>query len=214
MRIEQIRQEEQSKIRLSTARDFHDELGHNLTRISLLSQNIKSGNKDLSKELLTKLDQISANAEQLYNGARDFIWAFDPRNDSLAETAIHLKDFGDDLFGNTEIDFQVEGLENISNKTFLSMNLRRNISLLFKEAMNNTLKHAHARNTFLIFEQKDRFLKITFRDDGQGFEKDEDNYHLGLQNMKMRAEKLNGQLSIQNNQGTMVELQLQIPQTR
>lgn len=101
--IERIKNEERDKVRKKTAADFHDELGHRLTRISILAELIKRKIPESINSIEPLLNKISENSAQLYSGTKDFIWSIDPQNDSLYDLIIRLKDFGDDIFTNTDV---------------------------------------------------------------------------------------------------------------
>jgi signal transduction histidine kinase len=214
LEIERIREEEQTNIRSKTARDFHDEMGHRLTRISMLTQLIKRKNKTDDKEFRYLLDQISENANNLYLGARDFIWAIDPRNDSLYEMAVRLKDFGDEIFDSTASDFRVQGLDESLQQINLSMELRRQVPLIFKEGMTNILKHAAAKNVMLTFDKHENECEIILTDDGKGFNLQYSSKGYGLQNMHTRAEKINMQLKISSQLGRGTQLSCSVKFTQ
>ncbi|KAA3615121.1 MAG: hypothetical protein D8M58_22060 [Calditrichaeota bacterium] len=196
LEIEHIREEEQTRIRIKTARDFHDEMGHRLTRISMLTELISRKENKYSKEFKYLLSQISDNANNLYLGARDFIWAIDPRNDSFYEMAIRMKDFGDELYDSTGIDFRVKGIITSLEIVNMSMDLRRQIPLIFKEGMTNILKHAQAKNVQLQFDLQDSKCSVILKDDGVGFDMERASSGLGLQNIQDRAKKIGALISI------------------
>lgn len=168
VKVEQMRQIE--RVRKKAAADFHDELGHKLTKISLFSELIRRSYDSVSPENLDYLNRISDISGNLYNGMRDFLWTLDPSKDSLYEVMIRLKDFGDEFFDKTGISFQVQGISRKSlGDISLTMDWKRHIILMFKEAMNNILKHSDCRNVMLDVSLEDNFLRIVLRDDGIGF---------------------------------------------
>src|SRR5690606_28132143 len=106
--MERIRQREQEAVRKEIARDFHDEMGNQLTRIinyiSLLKLNGSAngngngyinGHGKSSSDLYTKVED---SAKYLYSGTRDFIWSIDPVNDELSKLFLYVRDFGEKLF--------------------------------------------------------------------------------------------------------------------
>jgi ligand-binding sensor domain-containing protein/signal transduction histidine kinase len=212
--LETIHRQAEESVRRKTARDFHDEMGHRLTRISMLCELIKRKRIAQNPELTKLLELITENSNQLFSGTRDFIWAIDPKNDSLYEVAIRLKDFGDELFDNTEIDFQVEGISDNLESIRFSMDWRRHIPLIFKEGMNNILKHSNCKIASLEFKVNDEEIYITLKDDGIGFDWDEISLGSGLSNMKLRSKKINGFVKITSNidEGTSIQLRTNIPQ--
>jgi glucose-6-phosphate-specific signal transduction histidine kinase len=91
-----LRNEEQSKIRLRTAEDFHDEIGNKLTRINVLT-NVLRSKINPGDDVGRLLTQIEENTNMLYGGTRDILWSLKPSNDSLFEILMRIKEFGTEL---------------------------------------------------------------------------------------------------------------------
>ena len=204
--IIRIREEESERVRKKTAIDFHDELGHRLTRISLLTEIIKRKIGFSFSDLRPLLDQISENSAKLYDGTKDFIWAIDPQKDSLYELVVRLKDFGDEIFGSTEINFNVEGISDELQKATLDMDLKRHLMLIFKEGMNNSLKHSNGTKVTLSSNLKEDEFELVLEDDGKGFKPTENFKGNGLKNMKQRATNLNADIQIDSKPGNGTKL--------
>jgi ligand-binding sensor domain-containing protein/signal transduction histidine kinase len=201
VRIEKIREEEAEKVRRKTAIDFHDELGHRLTRISLLTELIKRNIGNAFSEITTLLNQISDNSTQLYTGTQDFIWAIDPKQETLYELMLRLKDFGDDLYGLTDIKFEVNGLDENLQAAKLDVDWKRHLALIFKEGMNNSLKHSKGEKVQLDSHLVGDEIEIVLSDNGKGFAEDPKSKGNGLKNMRDRAEKLASSIFIDSNPG-------------
>ena len=214
LEIEKIREEESEKLRRKTAADFHDELGHRLTRISLLSEIIKRKIGNTSAELTDLLNKISSNSIGLYEGTKDFIWAIDPHKDSLYELLIRLKDFGDELFGDSDILFEVNGIDESLKTKLLTMDWKRHLALIFKEGMNNSLKHGRIRKISINSKVNADNIELTLSDDGRGFEPGITDKGSGLKNMKKRAEKLFAELEVKSapGSGTSIYFKGKIPE--
>ncbi|MEO8398600.1 MAG: two-component regulator propeller domain-containing protein [Ignavibacteriaceae bacterium] len=200
--IEKIKLEERDKVRRKTAIDFHDEVGHRLTRISMLAELIKRRLPDSLNIIEPLLNKISENSFQLYTGTKDFIWSIDPKNDSLYELIVRLKDFGDEIFNNSEVQFEVSGISDDLKNQMLPLDFRRHLSLIFKEAMNNSLKHSNGNKLMLSTKIKDEELEISIEDNGEGFSIIQESKGNGLNNMIKRSEKIQGVLNIDSRIGT------------
>lgn len=204
--LEEIKKQEKSKIRKQTAEDFHDDIGNKLTRISVLSELLdKKTSTDLveQKELIRL---IKDNAALLYAGTKDILWALNPKSDNLFEILMHIRDFGIDLFQHTGVNFKMEGaLENYQTIQ-LSMEFNRNISLIFKELLNNILKHAQAKNVVItVVKSPQNTIEILVIDDGIGYdEKKIINGH-GINNIQIRCKRIKCGFKISSfaNNGTI-----------
>jgi signal transduction histidine kinase len=209
---ERIRVKEQESLRKEIARDFHDEMGNQLTRIinyiSLLKLNGQSGYSH--EELYGK---VETSAKYLYNGTRDFIWSIDPVNDELCKLFIHIRDFGEKLFEEKGIQFRA--FNDIKEKLKLPYGFSREANLIFKEAMTNAFKYSDAKNVTLSLLKRDEDFEIIFEDDGKGFYIGDIENSNGLKNIRERADKINAILSIQSgeNKGVRITLQFKLTKT-
>lgn len=207
---EKIRLQEQETLRKEIARDFHDEMGNQLTRIinyvSLLKMNGTIVGGSSRSDLYTKVEN---SAKYLYTGTRDFIWSIDPVNDELSKLFIHIRDFGEKLFEEKDIKFRA--FNDIKINVKLPYGFSREANLIFKEAMTNTFKYSQARNATLSLISHDHGFEFTFEDDGNGFDVAGKSTSNGLKNIRERAEKLKALLLLtsQPGEGTRVSLKFQ-----
>lgn len=198
--IERIRAEELVKVRKRMARDFHDNMGNQLASITVFTNLIGLKLKDKSQEINDLLENIEKHTKSLFNGTKDFIWSIDPESDNLNEIYTYIKDFGEELFENTTIEFYS------STKEFGDLPLpsgwSRQIVLIFKEAMTNTLKHSNASKAHLDLNLIPNGFVIKVWDNGVGAQLDSVSRGHGFRNMKSRADQIGGNLDIhQGNEG-------------
>lgn len=212
-KIEKAKVEERENVRRKSSADFHDEAGNKITKISLFTELAKrdaSGNP----ALIDYLNKIEENTQELSSGMRDFIWVLDPEKDSLFNTINRIKDFGNSFFDYSNINFSAKGISEGLSKIVLSMEQRRALMLIFKEAINNIHKHAMAENVLLKVMVLDNDFQISLSDDGVGFTNIPNERCYGLKNMQGRAEKIKGILDIESskNSGTLITFKSKITQ--
>lgn len=188
-------------VRKKIADDFHDELGHKLTKISLYSELMRNDLNGNIKEAEHYLKKINDAANSLFDDTKDFIWSLDPVKDSLYDLAVYLKDFGDELFDKTEIAFRVSEIPVELSQINLLMEWKRQLILIFKEAMNNCLRHSSSKNVRLAVSAHDDVVEIILTDDGLGFMMGNGTRGRGLSNMKERALRIGGELIIDSVPG-------------
>lgn len=192
------------RVRKNAAADFHDELGHKLTVISLFANVVKSSLPPEQQVAMTPhLEKIVNTSSSLYLSMKDLLWVLDPKKDSLYDMALMLKDFSDQLFDKSGVAFYTEGINDDMKGFNLLMPQKRHIALIFKEVMNNSMKHSQCKNTSLAFnwDKEAHHLQITFKDDGKGFNPQDANTGNGLVNLKDRAQKVNGTIEFQSAPG-------------
>ncbi len=211
--IEALRREEQAKVRQRTAEDFHDEVGNKLTRINVLTNVLRSKVSVAAPDATRIIDQIQDNASQLYSGTRDILWSLQPSNDTLYQVLQRIRDFGRDLFGDTEISFDMRGIDPAWKELRLPMDLSRNLIMIFKEALNNSLKYAMADKVQIDVSSVAGNLILTLKDDGKGFDPEHITRGQGLVNMKTRAGRLGGTIQIDTacGKGTSIQLTIKLP---
>ncbi|MBT1703995.1 ligand-binding sensor domain-containing protein [Chryseosolibacter indicus] len=214
MMLERIRAKEQETLRKEIARDFHDEMGNQLTRIinyvSLLKLNGLENGVDVHNDLYTKVED---SAKYLYTGTRDFIWSIDPGNDELSKLFIHIRDFGEKLFEEKSIQFRA--FNEVKEKVKLPYGFSREANLIFKEAMTNAFKYSNAANVALYLRRTDSEFEMIFEDDGIGFYTGDIPKLNGLKNIRERANRINAVLRIQSerNKGTRIILGFKLNKT-
>jgi signal transduction histidine kinase len=94
----------------------------------------------------------------------------------------------------------------------IEQEIKKNIYLLYKEAINNVLKHAEATNVTVQFKYKLKKLQITITDDGKGFDFDTIIKGNGLDSMQNRIKQLQGKIEFLPNRpkGTIVKFELKV----
>ncbi len=211
--IENLRREEQAKVRQRTAEDFHDELGNKLTRINILTKVLRSKLPPDNADASRIIDQIQDNTGQLYSGTRDILWSLQPANDSLFSLMERVRELGLDLFADTQVAFLMEAPEPAWRERILPMDISRNLIMIFKESFNNALKYADASQMQVSAGLAAGRLEISICDDGRGFDPDTVAKGQGLGNMRNRARRIGTSLGIRTapGQGTCLALSIKIP---
>ncbi|MEO6669748.1 MAG: two-component regulator propeller domain-containing protein [Ferruginibacter sp.] len=211
--VELLRAEEQYKIRKRTAEDFHDEMGNKLTRISILSEMMKSKLND-KEAILDIIGQIKENVLMLFSGTRDIIWSLGNESNDLFFALTRIRDFGIDLFQDTGIIFTYSGLNDQLNSRILPPDFSRNLVLIFKEGMNNILKHSGSTAAcFSIHSCGYDEIEIILKDDGKGFDRNNIVSGHGINNIRLRAGRINAPIDFYSSHktGTVITLKLKIP---
>jgi len=97
----------------------------------------------------------------------------------------------------------------------LSTDLRHNLFLVVKEAINNTVKHARATELRLQIVVTNEKLAIVIEDNGQGFNQETPEAGAdGLRNMRQRLADIGGSCWIQGRPGAGVKVAIEIAWTQ
>lgn len=207
IREQALKEKALAEVRQKTAEDFHDEIGNKLTRIKLLSNVAKIQASPENKDLQDILGQIMDNVQQLFSGAKDIIWALQPESDYLNEALWKINENANTLTENIDVDYQ----SNVQNEDDwaiqLPMQWTRNIVLIFKEALNNAIKHAEASHIQFNIKENEHEIILSLEDDGIGLP-EEIIYGNGLKNMRNRAKRMDADLLIESQKGKGTRIQL------
>ncbi|MBI9072393.1 MAG: hypothetical protein JEY94_12395 [Melioribacteraceae bacterium] len=182
------------RLKVKLAADLHDNIGAGLTEISILSNLIAVELGEESKGVISKLTNIGDTSRQLIDSMSDIVWVVNPKRDSLHDLIIRLKDSFSDFLSLMDVSFKTNSLENFDNLK-LPMEYRQNLYYIFKEAINNSVKHSKCSKIYLEIETNGSELVMKLVDDGHGIEEVNILYGNGIENMKRRAQSIGGTLS-------------------
>jgi signal transduction histidine kinase len=126
--------------------------------------------------------------------------------------AMQMRVFASEIFEADEIDFKFTIAPDLEN-FLLPMNLRKELYLIYKEAINNIAKYARCSSVRVNLYLKGKSLIMEICDNGIGFNVSEQiaGTGNGLKNMKHRAESVHGIVTIKSAVGKGTSLNLQIP---
>jgi len=198
------------KERLRVARDLHDELGANLTRIKLLSERIER-EAGASVNVISHARLISRASRELAESLDGIVWAVDPRKDRLEHLGSYLIAYAEEFLGCAELRFRFE-MPAVLPEIPLSAKVRHSVFLVLKEALNNVVKHAQANEVRLGLSVRDGCLEFAVSDDGRGFDtRGPSSGRSGLENMRRRLAELGGTCEIASASNCGTRLRFTVP---
>jgi len=210
----QIQQLEKERVvateRARIAQDIHDEVGTSLTKISKLSEMMEPPGENGGTNADPKWT-IATTARDTIRAVDEIVWAINPKNDTLKEMADYLVYFTEDFLGPTGIACSLEVPLNLPD-ILVPAEMRHNLLMAVKEALNNAVKHAAPRQIQLALEGTENRITVVVADDGRGFSPDEAmGVGNGLENMQKRLSTIGGELQLQSEPGHGTTVRLQVP---
>jgi signal transduction histidine kinase len=207
-------------IRNKIAQDLHDSVGSTLSSISVYSQVAKIYNdQQKPADLKTTLEKISDASGEMISEISDTVWAINPRNDNMETMLQRMESFAKPLLASKEIKFHFDYDKNITQLN-LEMTKRKNFYLIFKEAVNNTLKYSGCKNLHVTVTARHHRVQLKIKDDGKGFDTAQMKLMAaksltgnGLNNMKRRAVEMKGECLIESSPGGGTTVHLEFPVT-
>ncbi len=185
---------EMERMRVRIASDLHDDVGSSLTEIALQSDFLQTMN--VSDKLQDSLKQIGVQSRKIVSSLDDIVWSIDARNDTIGDLTDRMQDYINNVLTDKDVHYHFDG--DMQQK--LEVSLKENLYLIFKESINNISKHSNADRVDITLAANGTNFLMKISDNGtevSGTRKTGQ----GLQNMKMRAKRIDAEITFNNNNG-------------
>jgi len=185
--------------RTTVARDLHDSVGQKLMLLTKITRTNK--NNELETLSSSSLEELRTVLRGLHPPAIK-----DLGITKAIEALVNEVDSHTDIFFTNDI-------ENIDN--ILSNDNALHLYRIIQESLNNIVKHANAKATFVNIEKVKKQILVEIKDNGNGFDFSKNTKHgahFGMKTLKERAKIIRSKLDIvsQQNQGTVIKLVIPI----
>ena len=202
---------EMERLRLKISRDLHDDIGSVLSSINISSEvALRQATQDQPmQQILSRIKDSSARSLESMN---DIVWAINPANDGLDKIVARMKEFAGDICEPKNINYRFVLSPDI-NQVRLDLNKRKDLYLVYKEALNNAVKYSACTHIEITLEKRQHNLLLRVADDGKGFDQLSSKAGNGLKNIRARATAIDAILTIRSPQGkgTILEMLIPIP---
>ncbi len=200
------------KMRNGIARDLHDDIGSTLTSINILSKVMlqENGARDATQQ--SNLVKIKEHSSSIMESMSDIVWAINPHNDTVEKVIYKMKEFAAEVLDplNISYNFVVDG---DFSHVKLPLEKRKDLYLIFKEAVNNAAKYSHCDKVMINLRHADGKIQLQVNDNGRGFDEQVVKYGNGLRNIRERAKNMLASLHYNTGVGNGTDIQLSIPLT-
>lgn len=209
--IQNHRLQEQSRYmtrvieRQRLARELHDSVAQRIYSLNLFAHAGRDAIADGDLEdTRLRLEQVEENALYTLREMRLLLYQLRP----LALENQTLIDAIEERFALVERRLGIEAVIEANIPLELAETLEEDLYFIITEALNNSLKHARATRVELRFEGRNDHLLVTIQDNGQGFDPQQQQPGLGMENLCLRATKINGLIDLETavGQGTTIRL--------
>ncbi|MFH0991580.1 MAG: two-component regulator propeller domain-containing protein [bacterium] len=213
VRLERERelQLERERTRSHIARDLHDDISSTLGSIALYSESLKRQSHQLSERQRSMLERIGSLASEAVDHMGDIVWSVDPGHDTFNDLLSRMRNLAVELCSINKMEYEID-VQAAPTDFSLAEDVRRNIYLTFKEALNNIIKHSRASRVTISAHLHEGLFEMMIEDDGNGFRltdtaspakrgaKQVRPGH-GLRNLKQRAAEIGANLEINSVPG-------------
>ncbi len=206
------------KIRMRIAADLHDEIGSGLTRIAILSENALSEEKtdeNLPEDISGKysrnksIERVGKISRSLVDSMMDVIWSIDPKYDSLEDFIFNFRTYANEVCEAKNIKLLIK-TKNVDNVKVNSQ-IKRNLQLVSKEALNNALKYSGCTFINYSLEVKGKEIILLIEDNGTGFDIGTIKLGHGIFNMEKHAKDLSGAFICEPLSGSGTKVGMRFP---
>lgn len=188
------------------ANDFHDDLGADLVRIAMSADLLSNDCED--ETLKIQLKDIAGMCRKALVAGDDLVWLVKFRGGSISNLANRMKEHLHHVLTPLDIDHSLE-LTIVDPLMVINDNVQRNIYLIFKEGLNNLVKHSRADFVKVIIQQHGQKFRMNISDNGVGMKGE--TYGNGIRNMESRALEIGASLEVKSSGGTTIILDWEIP---
>ena len=188
--------------------DLHDDIGTGLSKISLLSELVRSQAK--TPESRSEAEKIARTSRELLDRIREIIWALNSNNDYLENLVSYIRWYASEYFESSGVSLNLDEPIDIP-PTPINGEYRRNVFYSVKEAMHNIVKHAEATEAEIKFRLDKGLFSISVNDNGKGIpEVKQNRFGNGIKNIMNRMEAVKGNVRIENHDGTKITLTMPV----
>ncbi len=161
------------------------------------------------------LSSIANIARESVASMNDIVWAISPDHDRMLDLTRRMRQHAEEIFAMRNIDLDFNAAADMDMK--LSVGVRRDVLLIFKEAVNNAARHSGCTRVEIDFRSENSILTLKIKDNGKGFiSENHGSDGQGLRSMMRRSKALGGELKIdsQQSEGTNIEFEFPLPKNR
>jgi ligand-binding sensor domain-containing protein len=204
-RLNKILQLQQTRNRI--AMDLHDDVGSSLTRISVLTEVARRRAGDRDGATAASLAHIGDIARSVIDSLGDIVWTVDPKHDDLQNVIRRIVQFGEEVCEAKGIAFETE-LHGLFDTVRLSPEQRRDVYLVFKEGINNVVKHSGATMARFQVRPARGVAILELLDNGSGIPGDAEGGGHGLKSLRERGKRAGIRFVVESREGEGTRISL------
>ena len=198
---------EMEKMRNHIARDLHDDIGSTLTSIHIISKVSLQEETISCEDMGENMKKIQDRTSAIMESMNDIVWTIHPKNDTMEQMVCRMKEFAAEMLEPLQINFRFDEEGDVSSVK-MDIQKRKDFYLLFKEAVNNAVKHSSCQTLKIRLSHETNNLRLSIEDDGKGFDEKDMKPGNGLENMRARAQAINARLELDTVKGRSTRISL------
>jgi ligand-binding sensor domain-containing protein/signal transduction histidine kinase len=201
------------RVRTHIAADLHDDIGSSLSQIAVLSEVLRTQLGTPEAPISRNLSLINHVSQDALDSMSDIVWAINPRQDHLSDLVRRMRRVASEMLPARNIEFTFD-IPPAGHDLTLGADTRRQVFLMFKEAMNNVIRHSRCTRADIELKLNGPWLTLAITDNGRGFDPDRVSDGNGLVSMSRRARALGGETVVSSGKGRGTTITIRIPHGR
>lgn len=197
------KQVELERMRVRIASDLHDDVGASLTEIALQTDFLQASS--IPDNIRTPLQNIGETSRRIVTTMDDIVWSIDARNDTVGDLTDRMQDYARNILAPKGITFDF-AFENLDTAHSMPVEVRQNVYLIFKEMINNAVKHSKATHIDVRLSKHNNISSMYIKDNGVGLANQQRKTGHGLKNLKLRSDRIHAQIEFIDRDGFGIEI--------
>ena len=201
---------ELERVRTRIAADLHDDIGSSLSEISVLSEVLRKQLGAQEAPASKNLFLINRVSQEALDSMSDIVWAINPLQDHLSDLVRRMRRVASEVLPARDIEFSfnvpTSGLD-----LRLGADIRREVFLMFKETLNNVVRHSKCTRAEIELKIERAWLELVVADNGKGFAPDQVSEGNGLVSLRRRARALGGETVVASHAGEGTTVTIKVP---
>jgi len=140
----------------------------------------------------------------------DIVCAINPLQDHLSDLVRRMRRLASEVLPARDIEFvfnaPATGLD-----LKLGADVRREVFLMFKETINNLVRHSQCTKVEIVFTIEKGWLVLLVTDNGKGFDPEVNGEGNGLVSLRRRASSLSGETVVTSHDGEGTKVTIRVP---
>ncbi|AMC10318.1 hypothetical protein Lupro_03190 [Lutibacter profundi] len=200
-RLQQLKAMNQLRTKISS--DLHDDVGSLLSGLAMQTEMLEMNANEKDRLKLKRISKISRDA---IVKMRDLVWSIDNRRERILDLIERMEELADEMLLPKEIVCKINK-GNLNHHKKLPIAVKQQLYFIYKEAITNVLRHSNATKVLVSFKNNSGLGYLKIKDNGTESKKDSKT-GMGLENMKMRAEKINAEINFYTINGFTILIKL------
>ncbi|HKQ76811.1 MAG TPA: two-component regulator propeller domain-containing protein, partial [Blastocatellia bacterium] len=200
---------EMERVRTRIAADLHDDIGSSLSQIAIISEVLHKQIQPQEQSVDRNLSMMARVSREAVDSMSDIVWAINPQRDHMHDLVRRMRRFASETFPARNIDFSFQ-VPTAEQDIKLDADVRRQVFLIFKEGVNNIVRHSGCVRAEIEMRIEGPWLVLKIADNGQGIDDARFNEGNGLVSIRRRAESLGGSLDVISDDGGGTTIALKV----